>query len=120
MRGLGVELRVAFGNDAELFAGKITFSQANSHANQRFVPSGSWPRPLTFSGGELQVGDAEDSSARLVAQAGNFPAVREHNLLHHGETESGAFLVRGEIRLENFPLIFRQPARAVVEIGRAH
>ena len=58
--------------------------------------------------------DAENGAARLVAETFDFPAVRENNLLHHGQAEAGAFLMRREIRLENFPLVFGRDAGAVV------
>jgi len=60
------------------------------------------------------VGDAEDGPARLIAETYNFPAVREDNLLHYGQAETGAFLVRGEIWLENFPAVFGRHAGTVI------
>src|SRR6266496_1065962 len=61
-----------------------------------------------------QVGDAEQGAFRLVGQALDLPAVRQHDLLHHRETEAGPFLVRREIGFEDFRAMFRRDARAVV------
>ena len=60
------------------------------------------------------MGDAEDGAFRLVAEALNFPAVGEDDLLHDGEAEAGAFLMRREIGLENLLPAFGRDAGAVV------
>jgi hypothetical protein len=60
------------------------------------------------------MGDSENGAARFIGKARNFPAVRVNNLLHDGQTEAGAFLVRREIRFENFRKIFARHAGAVV------
>src|SRR6185503_8849161 len=60
---------------------------------------------LAASGGmtgtfrQPQVGDAEQGAVRLVGQAFDLPAVRQHDLLNDGKAETGAFLVGCEIGL---------------------
>ncbi len=75
-------------------------------------------RPITRlpteSGGDFQVGDAEKGAFRLVGQAFNLPAVREHNLLHDGQAQAGPLLVGGEVGLENFLTMFGRHAGAVI------
>ena len=60
------------------------------------------------------MGDAEDGPARLVVQARDFPAVRQDDLLHHGQTEAGTFLVGGEVGLEDFAPVPGRHARSVI------
>src|ERR1041385_3866006 len=50
----------------------------------------------------------------LIAEAANFPAVRQNDLLHNGETEASAFLMRGEVRLENFFAFVRWHAGTII------
>src|SRR5665213_4250937 len=66
------------------------------------------------SGGDFQMRDAEDRAFGFVGQALDFPAVREDDLRDDGEAEAGAFLVCGEIGLENLRAVFGRDALAVV------
>src|ERR1035441_4575040 len=52
--------------------------------------------------GELEVGDAEDRALRLIGEAFDLPAVREHDLLDNGQAQTGALLLGCEVRLEDF------------------
>ena len=45
--------------------------------------------------------DAEDRAPRFVSKTLNIPPVREHYLLDHGKTQTGATLLGGEVRFEN-------------------
>ena len=62
----------------------------------------------------FQVRDAEYRALGRVAEALDFPAVRENDLRHDGQAEARAFLVRREIGLEDFLPIFGRDAGAVV------
>src|SRR6266536_4062601 len=66
------------------------------------------------SGDGFQVTDAKDRPFGFVRQAFNFPAVGQHDLLHHGQTEAGPLFLGGEIRFEDVGAMFRGNARAVV------
>ena len=50
--------------------------------------------------------DSEGGSHRILADTFNFPAMCRDNLLDHGQSESGALLVSGEARFENFAVMF--------------
>src|ERR1043165_6578825 len=76
--------------------------------------SGGTPATLAVSGRQFQVSDAEDGAGWVVGPALNFPAVRQDCLLHDGQTQSGPFLVRREVRLENLAPALGRNARAVV------
>src|ERR1051325_5358278 len=65
-------------------------------------------------GGELQMGEAEDRAPGLVGEAFDLPAVGQDDLLNHGQAEAGAFVVCGEIRLEDVRAMMRRNAGAVV------
>src|SRR3954468_22361066 len=54
------------------------------------------------SGGELQMGNAEESAFWLIGQALDFPTVSEHDLLDDRQTQAGALLLGSEIGFENF------------------
>jgi len=51
---------------------------------------------------------------QLIAEAFNLPAVRQHDLLHHGQTETGAVLIGGKVGFENVLPLFHRHAWAVV------
>src|SRR5688572_27288062 len=63
---------------------------------------------------EFDVRDAEDRTAGFVGEACDFPAMSQHDLLHHRKAESSSLLMRGEVRLEDFLAMFGGDARAVV------
>src|SRR5256885_3856593 len=63
---------------------------------------------------ELQMRDAEYRAARVVPQALDFPPVRQNDLLNDRQSQTGPFLMRREIRLENFQAVLGQKARAIV------
>src|ERR1017187_4382561 len=64
--------------------------------------------------GELEVGDAEDRTLRLVGEAFDLPAVREHDLLDNGQAQTGALLLGCEVRLEDFGAVVRGNPGAIV------
>src|SRR5258708_141364 len=68
----------------------------------------------SFFGGEFYVGEAEEGAGGLVGKIFNSPAVGQHDLLNDGESKAGAFLVRGEIGLEDFSAVFGGDAGTVV------
>src|SRR6266516_1083205 len=64
--------------------------------------------------GQPQMDEAEQGAIRFVGQAFDLPAVRQHDLLHHRQTQAGPFLVRREIGFKDFRAVLRRDARAVV------
>src|SRR2546422_45139 len=63
---------------------------------------------------ELQMRDAEYRAARVVPQAFDFPPVRQDDLLNDRQSQTGPFLMRSEIRLENFQAVLGQNTGAIV------
>src|SRR6266498_4669257 len=61
-----------------------------------------------------QVSDPEESTFGLVGQALDLPTVRQDDLLHDRETETGAFLVCCEIGFEDLGAVLRRDARTIV------
>ena len=66
------------------------------------------------SDGNFQVSDAEKSAFRLVPQTFDFPTMRKHDLLDHGQAQTRPLLIGGEIRLEYFLTAVGRHAGAVV------
>src|SRR5256885_16808800 len=62
---------------------------------------------------ELQMRDAEYRAARVVPQALDFPPVRQNDLLNDRQSQTGPFLMRREIRLENFQAGLGEKAGAI-------
>ena len=58
--------------------------------------------------------DAKERTAWSVALAGNFPAMRQNDLLNNGQAQPGALFVRGEIRFENLRAPFGGNTRSIV------
>src|SRR5437899_2777800 len=61
-----------------------------------FAPSGF--RALRS---QFQVRDAEDCALGFVGETYDFPAVRQHDLLHHSQAQAGALLLGREVRFED-------------------
>src|SRR4051812_26354177 len=58
------------------------------------------PRPAALFR-QLQMRDPKHRALRVIRQALDLPSVRQHDLLHDGEAEAGAFLVGREVGLED-------------------
>src|SRR5215468_4326063 len=66
-----------------------------------------------FSNG-FQVADTKNRAARFMRTAFDFPTMSQHDLLHHGQAQTSAFLVSGEVRFEDIFSMLRQDPRTIV------
>ena len=62
----------------------------------------------------LDPADSKDGSLGGVRKAVNFPSVRRHNLVHHGQPQPGAVLPGCEIGTKDFGSVLGSHTRTVV------